>query len=127
MTVVYPQFAVPLFTSRTWAMPLAVMEAMACKLRVVATNVGRVVDMIERERTGWLVRPVDPDDLADRGTALVSAPALAHGAADSMDRERPVRAAPGRPNRHRHLCSPEERARGGRRFCGRGRGHAAVT
>lgn len=47
------------------ASPVAVMEAMACGLAVIATRVGGVADMISPEVDGILVDAKDPSRLAD--------------------------------------------------------------
>ncbi|GBE15300.1 putative teichuronic acid biosynthesis glycosyltransferase TuaC [bacterium BMS3Abin14] len=44
--------------------PLAVLEAMAAGLPVVATRVGNVPGMVEEGRTGFIVPPSDPSALA---------------------------------------------------------------
>ena len=49
--------------------PNCVMEAMACGLPIVATNVGGIPDIVETGRTGILVQKKDIEGLAD---ALVS-------------------------------------------------------
>jgi glycosyltransferase involved in cell wall biosynthesis len=43
---------------------IAIMEAMAAGLPVVAPNVGGIPELVEPGRTGELCRPGDPDDLA---------------------------------------------------------------
>ncbi len=54
-------FALP---SRREASPHVVMEAMAAGLPVVATRVGGVPELVEDGRTGFLVRPGRPAELA---------------------------------------------------------------
>lgn len=51
-------------------LPNTVMESMACGTPCVAFEQGGVPDLIEHERSGYLARPFEADDLA-RGIALV--------------------------------------------------------
>ena len=66
--------------SHSEAMPLALMEAMASGLPVVATRVGGIPDLIQQGVTGWLVHPGDYEGLATRVVELVTHPALRQSA-----------------------------------------------
>ena len=69
--------------SKSEGLPLAVLEAMAQRIPVVATNVGGVAEAVEDGRTGCLVPSGDPSALAaavsgildspDRGASLAAA------------------------------------------------------
>ena len=56
------------------AFPNSVIEAMAAGLPVVATAVGGIVELVEHGKTGLLVRPGDPHDLAEAVRQLVNDP-----------------------------------------------------
>jgi glycosyltransferase involved in cell wall biosynthesis len=62
---VYASFDIVALPSLTEAMPLAVLEALAAKRAVVASEVGDVPRMILHEQTGLLVQPGDDRGLAD--------------------------------------------------------------
>lgn len=51
-------------SSVTEALPLAVLEAMAAGLPVVATAVGGVPELINGAKCGWLAEPANPESLA---------------------------------------------------------------
>ncbi len=61
-------------SSHSEAMPLAVMEAMASGLPVVATRVGGVPDMIDHGGSGWLVTPNDFEEIATRLQQILGTP-----------------------------------------------------
>lgn len=54
-----------LFASLQEGLPVAVMEAMACGLPIIASNIRGNVDLIDPEKGGWLVAPTDADGFAD--------------------------------------------------------------
>jgi glycosyltransferase involved in cell wall biosynthesis len=63
--------------SRTEGLPRIVLEVMARARPVVATRVGGIPEFIEDGRSGRLVRPSDPLDLADALCEVLSDPARA--------------------------------------------------
>ena len=68
------EFDVLVCSSHSEAMPLAVMEAMASGLPVVATRVGGIPDMVDQGESGWLVAPNDFDEIAARLEQMLAAP-----------------------------------------------------
>lgn len=64
MPAVYAHLDVLLSSSRSEGMPLALMEAMACGVPVVARRVGGVTDIVRHGSTGRLVSANDQNGLA---------------------------------------------------------------
>jgi glycosyltransferase involved in cell wall biosynthesis len=82
MPAVYNSLDLLMLTSYSEAMPLVVLEAMACGVPVVATAVGGVPELVEHDRTGYLARENDYEGLAMWARALLARPheRLAFGA-----------------------------------------------
>jgi len=71
-----PGLALTVLTSHAEGMPLALMEAMATGLPVVATAVGGVPELVEHGYSGYLVPPGDPRGLADAVKELLASEPL---------------------------------------------------
>lgn len=71
---VLPIFDVFVMPSRQEGLGLSVMEAQACALPVVASRVGGLVDLIEEERTGYLVPSDNSEILAQRIIEVLNNP-----------------------------------------------------
>jgi glycosyltransferase involved in cell wall biosynthesis len=57
--------------------PVSVLEAMACGLCVVSTSAGGMAFLVEDGREALLVRPDDPDGMADAVRRVITEPDLA--------------------------------------------------
>jgi glycosyltransferase involved in cell wall biosynthesis len=82
--------------SRSEALGIALIEAMASGCQVIGTDVGGIPEIITDPSVGTLVRPEDPADLADAMTRAVlrddgSRMAAAHAARDYVHRHFDVR------------------------------------
>lgn len=71
MQEVLPELDVVVSSSHSEAMPLALMEAMACGVPVVATRVGGVPEIVQQGCTGWLCERGNFEELAVRTAALL--------------------------------------------------------
>ena len=76
MPSVFNELDVAVSSSRSEAMPFAVMEAMACGLPVVACKVGGVADLVQHGVTGWIANESDHEGLATRVVDLLDDAAL---------------------------------------------------
>jgi glycosyltransferase involved in cell wall biosynthesis len=68
----YPAFDLFLLSSVREGMPLVVIEAMACALPVVSTNVGGIRNIVKDGNTGFLVPPGDASAMANRIRTLMA-------------------------------------------------------
>ena len=75
----FRQADVFIYPSYHEGMPMAVLEAMACGLPIVATRVGGLPDLVSDGANGVLVEPGQPDQLVDALRRLLSAPELRRG------------------------------------------------
>lgn len=55
-------------------LPGVIMEAMACRIPVVGANAGGVPEEINNQTTGFLYKPGDPDEMADKTIWLLEHP-----------------------------------------------------
>ncbi|MDD1744002.1 MAG: glycosyltransferase family 4 protein [Methanomassiliicoccales archaeon] len=65
MPWLYPLASAFILPSYSESFPMTILEAMACKIPVVATEVGGIPEMIENGRNGLLFRPGDSKGLSD--------------------------------------------------------------
>ncbi|MDQ6606422.1 MAG: glycosyltransferase [Actinomycetota bacterium] len=71
------------------AAPMAILEAMASGLPVLATNVGGVSELVLDRVTGLLVAPSDPPAIAEQLAILAADPALRRALGDAgLERQR---------------------------------------
>ena len=89
MPAVFHELDIVVSSSLSEAMPLAVMEAMASGLPVVACKVGGIPDLVAHGVTGWLADEGDYETLATRVVELLDDPEL-RNAAGRAARERAV-------------------------------------
>jgi len=75
------QHRVSVLSTRYEGLAIAVVEAMVAGCAVVASNVVGVEDVIEHGKTGWLVKPGDPESLARGITEALGPEGVARAAA----------------------------------------------
>ena len=76
MRSVYDSLRLVVLTSDSEGMPLALIEAMACGVPTVATQIGGVPELVRAGMTGTLVPPRDPVAAAREVLVLMNDPAL---------------------------------------------------
>lgn len=76
MREVYPAFDVFLFPSVNEPFGIAVLEAMICRLPIIATDSGGVSEILEDGKTALLVKPRDSVDIAKKYRQLTTDPDL---------------------------------------------------
>jgi glycosyltransferase involved in cell wall biosynthesis len=70
LALLYSAASLMIVPSRQDNLPNTVLESLACGTPVVGFDIGGMPDMIEEEKSGYLARPFDPEDLA-RGIRLI--------------------------------------------------------
>lgn len=89
----YAAFDLFVFPSITEGLGSSILEAMQAKIPVLATTAGGIPDIIDHGVNGWLVRPNDPDELAEAISYLYHHPdirlQLAQHAYNNLDRFSP--------------------------------------
>ena len=91
LPLVYSAIDIVVLSSLNEGTPVAIIEAMAAGLPVVATSVGGVPDVVHHQRTGLLVPPRDPDQLAGAMSTMAGNEGLraelgAAGRREALDR-----------------------------------------
>lgn len=77
-TLRYYYSAADVFVTTPWYEPFGItpLEAMACGTPVIGANVGGIKHTVRDQKTGFLVPPNDPGELADKLATLLSNPSL---------------------------------------------------
>lgn len=70
----YVQPSVVTPSGKMEGIPVALMEALACRLPVVATNLSGVPELVRPDHTGWLVPPANTEALAEAMASVYASP-----------------------------------------------------
>ena len=73
---VLPELDLFLITSKTEGLGTSILDALACKVPVVATNAGGIPEIIHHLDSGWLGKVGDPESLAEGVETVLSDPNL---------------------------------------------------
>lgn len=73
---VLPELDVFLVTSETEGLGTSILDAMACKVPVVATAAGGIPEIVQHRETGLLAKVKDAPDLAERVSEMIADEAL---------------------------------------------------
>ena len=79
----YVQPSIVTRTGKMEGIPVAIMEALVCKLPVIAANISGIPELIEDHQTGLLVPPSDPQALADKIIWVINHPEESKKMADN--------------------------------------------
>ncbi|HOO55364.1 MAG TPA: glycosyltransferase family 4 protein [bacterium] len=63
--------------------PMGCLEAISCRVPIVATNVGGIPEMLEDKRTAFLLEPRDPVGMAEKINQIIDDPDVAGKLSDS--------------------------------------------
>lgn len=80
-----------LMASQSETYGMVTIEAMACATPVIGTADGGTLSLIDHERNGLLVTPMDPDQMAEALVRLIENPQLAATLAEEAEREAKIR------------------------------------
>lgn len=84
---ILPAFDVFLLTSRSEGLPRAMLEALAVKIPVVATDVGGIAELINGLKNGFLCSHGDTDCLANGVLTLLASPELRDSLLSTIDED----------------------------------------
>lgn len=76
LTVALKEADVFVLSSHWEGLPRSIIEAMSCRLPVIATDVGGVKELISDEYSGYLIRPLDDEGLARAMATYVESESL---------------------------------------------------
>lgn len=78
MPAVYKAIDCLVMPSLTEGLPYTLLEALHCRVPVIATPVGDIPCLVKHEETGLLIRPADSEDIVAKLETLIHNPARTH-------------------------------------------------